>query len=93
MVEKSFGKSVVDNGGNRKNEPFENAVVKFHQPNAFVQSNNKEECDESVKKVLLFYLWQETAKEIFAKRRCTNSNDQNINDPGNCTLNEIFIQS
>lgn len=93
MVEKAFGKSVIDDCGDWENQPFVNAVVKLHQPDAFVQSNNKKQCNQSVKKILLFYLWQETAKEIFAKWRGANSNYENINDSGNCTLNEIFIQN
>ena len=93
MIEKAFCKSVIDNGGNWEDQPFVNAVIKFHDLDAFVQSNNQEQCHQSVKKILLFYLWQKAAKEIFAKRRGANSNYENINDSGNCTLNEIFIQN
>lgn len=80
MVEKTFRESVIDNCSNRKNQPFVNAVIKLHNFDTFIKTNDQKEGNQSVKKILLFYLWQKTAEEIFAKRRGANSNDENIND-------------
>ena len=80
MVEKPFGKSVIDNRSNRENQPFVNAVIKFHYPDTFIQANDRKEGDQSVKKILLFYLWQETTKEMLSKRSGTNSDYKNINN-------------
>lgn len=62
MMEKPLRKSIINNGGNRKNQPFVNAVIKFHHPDTFVKANDQKEGHQSVKKILLFKLWQETAK-------------------------------
>ncbi len=93
MVEKTFAESIINDCRNRENEPFVNAVVKLHNLDTFIKSNDQKESNQSVKKILLFYLWQETTKDVFSKLSGAKTNYQNINDPGDCTLNEIFIQS
>ena len=80
MMEKPLRKSIINNGGNRKNQPFVNAVIKFQYPDTFIQANDRKEGDQSVKKILLFYLWQETTKEMLSKRSGTNSDYKNINN-------------
>jgi len=93
VIEKAFREVVIDKCRNRENQPFVNAVIKFHNPDAFIKSYDKEERYQSVKKILLLDFRQKTAEQIFSQRCGTNRYNQNIYKSRNRTLNEIFIQN
>ena len=78
MIKKPFRESVVNKCCNRKNKPLIDTVIKFHDSYTFENANGKKECNQSIKKILLFDFRQKAAEKILAERRGTNGYDQNI---------------
>ena len=79
MIKKPFRESVVNKCCNRKNKPFIDTVIKFHDSDAFKNANGKKECNQSIKKILLFDFRKKATEQICADWRSTNGYNENIN--------------